>query len=160
MRTTLLALLLALSAPASAAEPGEAAPELALPDAEGTVHRLSDQRGSVAVINFWASWCGPCLTELPLLESARTQLPGVVVTLVNLDRQRGPALGALRRIEHGMRSLFDPKGEAAAVWNPPALPSTWVIAPDGTVGFVHKGAIEEADLPAFLDRVRALEAPK
>ncbi len=150
-------LLLLFLAPAAAAPPavGEPAPDFALPDADGVEHRLSELRGAPVVINFWASWCGPCLRELPRLEQARAAA-GVPFVLVNLDRQRGPALGALKRIEHRMVSLFDPEGAVAAAWSPPALPTTWVLGPDGAVAEVHEGAVEDGDVDALVERLRAL----
>jgi thiol-disulfide isomerase/thioredoxin len=132
-------LLLLFLAPAAAAPPavGEPAPDFALPDADGVEHRLSELRGAPVVINFWASWCGPCLRELPRLEQARAAA-GVPFVLVNLDRQR------------------DPEGAVAAAWSPPALPTTWVLGPDGAVAEVHEGAVEDGDVDALVERLRAL----
>ncbi len=168
MRFLPLCLLLLSAAPAAlaapAAEPpeppgvGDAAPDFALPDADGVTHSLAELRGAPAVINFWASWCGPCLSELPRLEEARATLQerGVAFVLINLDRQRGPALGALKRFDQQMLSLFDPRGQAAAVWAPPAMPTTWVLGADGRVLEVLTGALDDEAMAALVDRLRAL----
>ncbi len=155
VRALFLALILASPAAAAPAV-GVEAPDFTLTDEAGAEHTLSALRGAPVVVNFWASWCGPCLHELPRLEELRQQTD-VPVVLVNLDTQRGPAKGAIGRVEHSMLSLFDPKGAVAKAWEPPAMPTTYLIDPDGTVREVLTGAIEEDDVAELAQRVGALK---
>src|SRR5690554_4690869 len=64
--------------------PGDLPPDFALEDTEGRRHALSDYRGKVVLLNFWARWCAPCVEEMPLLEKLYSQLKarGVVVLAV------------------------------------------------------------------------------
>lgn len=86
MRSLLLALLLVSSAPA-ADLPRVDFPDLVLYDLKGTPTKLSDYRGVVVVLNFWATWCGPCRMELPELQKLYNKLGGrgLVVLAVNVD---------------------------------------------------------------------------
>lgn len=86
MRSLLLALLLVSSAPATDL-PRVDFPDLVLYDLKGTPTKLSDYRGVVVVLNFWATWCGPCRMELPELQKLYNKLGGrgLVVLAVNLD---------------------------------------------------------------------------
>jgi thiol-disulfide isomerase/thioredoxin len=156
----ILVLLVALLLPTASAAPslsaGQLAPDFALPDQQGNTHRLSSLRGQPVVVNFWASWCGPCLHEMPRLETLRIEADTPVV-LINLDKQRGPALGALKRVEHSMLSLFDPEGSVASTWTPPAMPTTYIVAPDGTIAEVLTGSIDDDAVAPLAARLKALK---
>jgi thiol-disulfide isomerase/thioredoxin len=82
----LLLVLIALSLP-SAGSAQEAGPALELPDANGQVRKLEDYRGHVVVLNFWATWCGPCAGEMPRFVETQQRYGdrGVVVLAVSLD---------------------------------------------------------------------------
>src|SRR5262245_19818474 len=86
-----IALLVVCVSPAHAAEMKRwtdgPPPSLELKDLEGRQHRLSDYRGKVVLINFWATWCGPCRDEMPSIQELKNKLAGrpFVVLAVNLD---------------------------------------------------------------------------
>lgn len=155
MRAVLLAcLLLAVPrlAPALEHAPGSgpAAPALALPDLQGRMHRLSDYRGKVVLLNFWASWCAPCRAEMPSIERLRRTLRGepFAVLAVNVDEDARAARRFVERTGIGFTVLVDPDARAAREWGTRALPTTFIIGPDGRVRFRHVGARDWSDSEA------------
>ncbi len=158
LRLLLVTLLLPLSAGAKAPEPGASAPTFELPDVDGDPVKLESQRGSVVVLNFWASWCAPCLTEMPRLEALREQFEGqaVEVLLINIDKQKAPALGVMKRRPTQLKTLFDPQSSVVGLYDPPALPSTYLIGPEGTLSHVHVGEIDDAGVADLGGRIEAL----
>ncbi len=137
---------------------GEAAPAFELVDPAGEPVRLADLRGKVVVVNFWASWCSPCMAELPLLDAlhGRLQADGATVLAVNVDTARGPAMGAVRKLELTLPVALDPKHAAVAQYSPERLPATFVIDGAGVVRSIRTSEIEEADVPALEAEVRGL----
>jgi len=93
--------------------------------------------GRVVVVNFWASWCVPCRTELPTFQRVSRELAGQPVTFVGVDAsdQRGAAAAMLRRSGVTYPTVYDRKGiygGIASHWSVTALPQTWFVARDGT----------------------------
>ena len=158
----LLMALLSVGATGTGVEVGADAPKFESKDVDGAPVRLEDLRGRVVVLNFWASWCTPCLTELPLLDALHGRLAAetAMVLAVNVDTQRGPALGAIRKLKLSLPVALDPKGAVVAQFGPPGLPATYVIGPDGTLRSVRTGEIDgagivelEAEILALVDGV-------
>jgi thiol-disulfide isomerase/thioredoxin len=157
----LLSLLLVVGAAPAAgagAGAGERAPELSLPDLDGQTVALSSLRGSVVVLDFWASWCGPCKKELPALDAlarryAQAGKP-VVVLAVNLDKERRNAEKLLATVKvSSLRVLLDPAGKVAAAYDLPTMPTSYVIDRRGYIDLVHAGysAGDEKKLAARID---------
>src|SRR5262249_40050994 len=143
------AVLLALAAtvvgvgPAAAALPsvGVTAPDFAAKSNSGRNVRLSELRGQVVLINFWASWCSPCRQELPLLSKIYTQYRGAGFALlaVNVDDNRKDAEGMLKRLDLKFPTLFDGNKKVAKLYGVDTMPATLVIDRDGRVRYVHRG---------------------
>lgn len=156
------ALVLLLVAPAAAAgggvSAGSPAPAFELLDPAGEAVKLSDFAGRVVVVNFWASWCPPCLEELPELNALHSRLEGegAVVLALNVDRARGPALGAVRKLGLTLPVALDPKQSAVEAYAPPGLPATYVVDREGIVRSVRNGEIEADEVPALEAEVRRL----
>lgn len=153
----------ALSVPGSdAAWAGQAtgapAAEIALPDASGALVRLSSLRGKVVVIDFFASWCEPCMRELPELEKLHRQLipSGVVFLGVNLDNERKNALALIQRFRLTFPTLLDPEGKAAEAYDPPKMPSTYVVDKAGMVRHINAGFDGAADVARLQKQITAL----
>lgn len=156
MRAGLLALL--LTGAAHALEPGQPAPDIALPQATVPVKQLAELRGQLVYLDFWASWCGPCRQSFPWMGELQKKYGarGLQVLAINLDKQRGDADAFLARHPAGFALAFDPQGEAAQRFAIKGMPSSVLIAPDGRVLWEHRGfrPEEAAELEARI--VKAL----
>jgi peroxiredoxin len=121
--------------------PGTAAPDFASKSDSGRNVRLSELRGQVVLINFWASWCGPCRQELPLLNKiyAQYRSAGFVLLAVNVDDNRKDADAMLKRLGLRFPTLFDGGKNVAKLYGVDMMPATLVIDRDGRVRYVHRG---------------------
>jgi peroxiredoxin len=139
---------------------GQAAADFSLPvlsggmagAAAGGAARLADFRGKVVVVDFFASWCEPCKKELPELEKLHKEVgaQGVVVLGVNIDRERNNAAAMVKQLQVSFRVLLDTEGKVAELYDPPKMPSTYVIDKAGVLRFVNPGY----DGPADIARLR------
>ncbi|OOG36825.1 redoxin [Rhodanobacter sp. C06] len=144
------------------AQVGEPAPALELPDLQGHPHRLADYRGRRVLLNFWASWCGPCLDELPALDKMQAKFGenGPVVLGIAMDESarvrafldhhpvRFPIL--LGRMEPPSTSLL--WGDSGEI-----LPYSVLIGADGRVIATHRGPLDTATLDQWLMRSAAMD---
>ena len=137
----ILALTLLLGKANAAGADTAQAPDFTLAQREGPNVRLSEQRGDIILLNFWASWCGPCRQELPAFEALFQQYAdlGVNVLAVNLDDEPRKADVLLSDINVSFPVLFDSEGEVSARYDVSAMPTTVIIDRDGNVRLVHKG---------------------
>lgn len=142
-----------------AASAGAADPDFVLPDVSGVQHRLSDYRGKWVVVNYWATWCPPCLMEIPELVDfhERHKDRDAVVLGVNFEGD-GIEATALRRFvdEYFITFpvLLGKHGEAHP-WPVSGLPTTYVVAPNGKVAARHVGPLTGAELEAFIGRQKS-----
>jgi peroxiredoxin len=130
---------------------------LQLTDANGASHRLSDYRGKVVLLNFWATWCEPCRAELPSIERLRVALAGK--PFVILAVQMGGSARTARDVgeELGLRFplLLDRDSSVTAAWGVTILPASFLIGRDGKVAFSHTGELDWSNAEARR-RVEAL----
>jgi peroxiredoxin len=138
-----LALLLALTqaAAANSAADSAQAPNFTLKSADGTNLRLSEHRGQVVLINFWASWCGPCRQEFPHLDALQQQYEdlGFTVFGVNVEQDRASADKVLRDIPVTFPVLFDDNNEVSELYNVDAMPMTVLVDRNGVIRSLHRG---------------------
>jgi peroxiredoxin len=148
LRLALLLLLLALPASAQELKPwrGGATPALELTDVDGKVHRLADYRGKAVLVNFWATWCGPCREEMPSMEALRVAMQGkgFVVLAVNVGEGARAARDFGASMALGFPLLLDRDTKTAKSWGARVLPASFVVAPDGTIRYSYFGAIDWA----------------
>jgi cytochrome c biogenesis protein CcmG/thiol:disulfide interchange protein DsbE len=138
-----------------------AAPEASLPllGREGS-GSLADYRGKVVVLNFWASWCPPCVDELPLLERTQRRIARNGATVLGINYKDIPedALEFARRFRLSYPSLRDRDGEYAERYGARAFPETFVIDRRGRIAAVRRGPVDQRWLDATLPRLLAERA--
>ena len=127
---------------------GSVAPDFTLASLDGEPIRLADLRGRPVIVNFWASWCGPCIEEFPLLRdaAARHEADGLaVVGIVYRDRS-GSARGFMERHGGTWPAAMDPGERVATAYGVVGPPETYFIARDGTIVARNIGQITPATL--------------
>lgn len=135
-------LAVSLTGALCAAEIGRGpAPDFTLKSHSGANLKLSELRGEVVMINFWASWCGPCRQEMPVLEElyARYQPLGFTVLGVNIEEDPSKARALLEELQVSFPVLFDTSNEVSRLYQVAAMPSTVLIDRDGNMRYLHKG---------------------
>jgi peroxiredoxin len=112
---------------------GVAAPDFALPDLEGRVHRLSELRGRVVVLNFWATWCPPCIDEMPSLERLHQALGerGVAVIAVSVDERFSDVPAFVEKFRLTFPILYDEGKKVSRKYQSFKYPETYILDRDG-----------------------------
>jgi peroxiredoxin len=149
--------VLAATSLASSGLAGRPAPDFALKSSSGENLRLSEYRGDVVMINFWATWCGPCRQEMPLLDElySRYQRVGFNLLGVNIDDDSGRAMAMINELGVSFPVLFDARKEVSKMYNVDAMPVTVIVDREGNVRHVHQG-YKPGYEQKYLDEVRAL----
>lgn len=136
-----------------------AAPEVKGDLLDGGSYDLAGKKGSVVVVNFWASWCAPCRVEIDDLEAVRKDL-GVEFVGINIRDQRDPAK-AFHQDRVGYPSIFDPAGKLALGFKqvpPNTVPATLIIDAQGRIAVVIRKAIHRDELRPLVADVAAESA--
>ena len=140
---------------------GQPAPDFTLPSLSGATVQLSTLRGSVALVDFWASWCGPCRDELPALEQLRPfyEARGVRFVTVNIDSDRDAAAQMAKQLGVSMAVALDVDKRVAEAWQLPTMPTSYIIDRQGVVRFIHEGFNGTRDINAFKRELDQLLPP-
>lgn len=134
-------------------EAGQVAPDFGLVDLTGEVRRLSDFRGQAVIINFWASWCAPCVIEMPELQSVYEERgeEGLVILAVNreedevvVDRFFNERMGLT------FTALLDSTGSVAGTYGVFNMPTTYFVDGSGVVREVHRGPMTVGQIEDYL----------
>lgn len=133
-------LLLAVSAQAAQKLSGKA-PDFTLPSNKNLNVRLSELKGEVVMINFWASWCGPCKQEMPILEElySRYSRGGFTILGVNVEPEKEAANKILKDIPVSFPILYDTESKVSELYNVEAMPSTVIVDRNGNMRYLHRG---------------------
>lgn len=131
---------------------GAPAPQFALADLDGNPVRLSDLRGRPVIVNFWASWCGPCVAEFPLLQRALAdhRADGLAIVGVVFDDRSEAARAFLQRMGTNWPAVMDPNAEVANAYGISAPPASFFIDRQGRIAGREIGQLSSADLATQL----------
>ena len=129
-------------APPSEALVGKAAPDFELELMDGSDFKVSDRKGKVLVLDFWATWCGPCIRALPILMSTVEEFEedGVELVAVNLREDKETVEKFLGKKDWDLTVALDGEGKAGELYKVTGIPQTVIIGKDGKVMKVHVGA--------------------
>jgi thiol-disulfide isomerase/thioredoxin len=136
--------------------PGGTAPDFALADYQGQVHKLSDYRGKPVLLNFWASWCGPCQSEMPDLAGAAKTFDGKVQFVgVNLAENDSQAVSKalLQKYSVTYPNLLDAKGEVADRYKVMVIPTSLLLDGGGKIIARFQGPITGAQIAEWLRKI-------
>ena len=149
--------IIAASSLASSGMEGQQAPDFALKSSTGENLRLSEYRGDVVMINFWATWCGPCRQEMPLLDElySRYQRVGFNLLGVNIDDDSNRAMNMIEELGVNFPGLFDARKEVSKLYEVEAMPVTVIVDREGTVRYIHHG-YKPGYEDMYLDQIRSL----
>ena len=156
---TAAVLLVALPAALTSASISKSgpAPQFSLAARGGKTINLAQYKGQVVMINFWATWCGPCRQEMPLLESIYKKYNKMGFTLlgVNVEPDSKPAEDWLKATPVSFPILFDTKSEVSKMYEVSGMPSTVIVDRKGNVRVIHHG-YKPGDENEYQDNIRKL----
>ena len=119
-------------------------PSLRLKTLEGNELTLASFRGRTVIVNFWATWCGPCLAEMPSLQRLRDRLApeGVEVIAVNLKESTVQIAPFVERLGITFPVVRDVTGTVSSAWHVNVFPTSFVIGPDQRIAMVVRGEVD------------------
>ncbi len=134
---------------------GAPAPDFALRGLDGRTYRLSELRGRAVVINFWATWCGPCRAEMPAIEEVYRRYGDgrLMVLAVNVEEDEERVAPFVQRLGLSFPILLDRDGAVSRRYRVTGLPTTYLIRPDGTVDGVRLGPYTRALLQGRVEQL-------
>src|SRR5258706_9371226 len=156
-----LAILLWGTGVAGATDAGQPAPDVALPDAQGTVIALETLRGKVVYVDFWASWCGPCRRSFPWMNELHERYAGrgLIIVAVNVDKKRADAERFLAQYPAAFAVVFDPAGALPQAYAVPGMPTSYLVDARGNIVHVEPG-FHDDQRAALEARIRSLLADR
>ena len=150
------ALLLAVPASGAGSASGPA-PQFTLDSRAGSKISLAQYKGQVVMLNFWASWCGPCRQEMPLLENIYKKYNKMGFTLigVNVEPDSKAAEGFLKETPVSFPVIYDKDSTVSKAYDVAGMPSTVIIDRKGNIRVLHRG-YKPGDENEYLDSIRNL----
>ena len=132
----------------------EPALDFTLANLDGTSLSLDDLRGKNVLINFWATWCGPCRQEMPMIEAAyQAYAPDLVVLAVNIGEEPWRVKKFVHDLGLSFEVLMDEGNQVQSLYRVRAYPTTYLVDTQGVVRAQHVGLLSEAQLEKYLERV-------
>jgi peroxiredoxin len=151
------AIVIASSAFAAGGDSAGPAPAFTLTNLTGAPDGLSQYKGQVVMVNFWATWCGPCQQEMPLLDQMYKKYKPAGFTLigVNVDKESPAVKELLARKPVSFPVLLDPANQVSKAYHVDEMPSSVIIDRKGQIRYVHRG-YKPGDENDYQDRIRQL----
>jgi len=163
-RITLFAILFSIAGVLQAAnlKPVEgtvAAPALVLQDLQGNKQDLKDYKGQVVLVQFWATYCGPCRKEMPSMNIMMKKMSGVPfkILAVDMGETRQEVEQFVSEVKPEFTILMDEDGSSISDWKVFAAPSNFIIDPDGNIRYTLFGGVEW-DSDELIEKLKAIKA--
>lgn len=136
---------------------GGPTPPLALNDLNGKPRKLEDYRGKVVMVQFWATYCPPCLKEMPSMMRLQAKLAGkpFAILAVNMGETEKEVKDFLARVNADFTILMDNDGKALGAWKVFVAPSTFLVDPKGNIRYALQGGAEW-DSPEYVQKIREM----
>ena len=132
-------------------QPEKNAPDFTLRRLDGQSLRLAELRGRVVVLNFWATWCSPCVQEMPLFQQYAQRYPSeLVVVGVNLQENLDIVQAFVTKIGVSYPIVLDENGAVSELFRVVGLPDTFIIDQEGVIRKRHIGSLSRDQLDAYL----------
>jgi len=156
IRSLLLGAILSV-APVLAGDATGPAADFSLPARNGDAVSLRGLKGQVVLINFWATWCGPCRKEMPILEQIQKKYAPLGFTLlgVNVEEDTTMMEAFLKDVPVTFPILLDPANGISKLYNVSAMPSTVIVDRKGNIRYIHQG-YQAGDESKYQDMIRQL----
>ena len=147
--------LVADTAPVDIPQVGQLAPDFQYTMADGSTHTLSQLHGKKVLINFWATWCGPCRSEMPDLQKALGEAGDSVVVLgVNKAQELKEIAPFADELRISFLLIANQAGDIAGRYGAQNLPTSYFINSDGTIGLKKTGVMNYSFIKAHLDQLK------
>ena len=147
----------AAARPETGVQPGQTAPDFSLADLDGKPVQLSDYRGRVVLVNFWATWCPPCQKEFAALNTAAKKYRDQGVVILSINQKEDAAVVRQSRDQNdlGYPILLDSDGEVGRQYSVRGTPTTLFIGPDGVIARRTVGPLDDAQIDSYLEPLLA-----
>jgi len=134
------------------------APDFEIENLRGEKKHLSDYQGKVVVLNFWATWCGPCKDEMPFFQEIYEKYASEIAVLaVNNQETVDKVSPFVEELGLTYEILMDYDGSVATQYQVIGFPTTYFIDPNGIIKFLHVGVLTEEQLDGYLDLLGVIE---
>ena len=143
--STLVVLMLSCLLAVGTSHAARTAPNFALQDLKGKSYSLKQYRGKVVLVDFWASWCGPCRKSFPWMNKMQRKYggKGFKILAINVDTEKELARAFLSRNKAEFKVLLDPAGGVAEKYKVVAMPSSFLIDKNGKIVNKHHGFLQK-----------------
>jgi thiol-disulfide isomerase/thioredoxin len=133
------------------------APALVLKDLQGKTHDLKDYKGQVVLVQFWATYCGPCRQEMPSMNKMMTKMGDIPFTILAVDMGETEAevKQFVSEVKPDFTILMDEEGTSIADWRVFAAPSNFIVGPDGKIKYTLFGGVEW-DSDELVEKIKAV----
>jgi thiol-disulfide isomerase/thioredoxin len=142
--------LIGIQSGASGIQVGLPAPTFELRTLGGRVVKLEDLRGQVVLLNFWATWCGPCRLEMPTFQEFYEDVDGLEIVAVNVGDHPDNVEDFILELELTFIVLMDPDKTAESLYGIQGIPTSYIIDQDGIIRAIHIGIMTEGQLDGYL----------
>ncbi len=134
-----------------------AAPALVLQDLQGKTHDLKDYKGQVVLVQFWATYCGPCRQEMPSMNKMKTKMGDVPfkILAVDMGETEAEVKQFVDEVKPEFTILMDEDGQSIGDWKVFAAPSNFIVGPEGNIRYTLFGGVEW-DSDELIEKIKAV----